>query len=178
MALCAVNYPTLRRDDYEWIQSIRREHDRLFFDVVAPHISLVFPTDKIDEAKLTEHVAQIASHTNPFDIVIRCAILGDPGFMDHAHAFLIPDEGFSSVVRLHDALYTGPLRSELRLDLPFIPHVGVASTPGIDDCKALVDRINATGPEIRGRVETIDIVGYDGKTTWAVTQCALEGREA
>lgn len=175
MALCAVNYPTMSAEDYDWIQSIRREHDALFFGVVEPHLAIVFPTDRIEESVLIEHVSKIVAKIAPFELVLRCATLGDPSFMEHAHAFLIPDEGFSSVVKLHDALYSGPLRSELRLDLPFVPHIGVASTPAIEDCKALVDRLNSERFEIRSRVEKLDVIGYDGVTTWTIQECALMG---
>lgn len=48
--------------------------------------------------------------------MLRYALLGDPDFQDHAHAFLIPDEGFSDVVHLLDRLYSGPLADDLRLD--------------------------------------------------------------
>ena len=34
MALAAVNYPTLSAQDADWIQSIRRQHDELYFEVV------------------------------------------------------------------------------------------------------------------------------------------------
>ncbi|MBZ5499647.1 MAG: 2'-5' RNA ligase family protein [Acidobacteriia bacterium] len=173
MAICAVNYPTISSGDYEWIQSIRREHDALFFDVVRPHFTLVFPTENVEKSEFIAHVAEVAKRISPFDVVLRCAILGDPSFMDHAHAFLVPDEGFSDVVRLHDALYTGPLRAELRLDLPFIPHIGVASTPRIAECKAIVDDLNSKGFEIHARVEKLDIIGYDGNRTWTIEECAL-----
>lgn len=48
----------------------------------------------------------------------------------------------------------------------------------IQDCKALVDRINSMRRELHGRVETIEIIGYDGRATWGVKQFALEGRKA
>ena len=178
MAFCAVNYPTISSEDYEWIQNIRREHDLLFFDVVEPHFTLVFPTDIIEKSTLIAHIAKIAAQISPFEAVLRCATLGDPNFMDHAHAFLIPDEGFSDVVRLHDALYTGPLQSELRLDLPFVPHIGIASIPHVDECKEIVDCLNAEGFEIRARVERLDVIGYDGKKTWTIEECALDGGDA
>lgn len=142
------------------------------------HFTLVFPTDNIEKSVLIGHVARIAAQISSFEVVIRCATLGDPSFMDHAHAFSIPDEGFSGVVRLHDALYTGPLRSELRLDLPFVPHIGVAGIPQIDECKTIADRLNREKFEIRARVEMIDIIGYDGKKTWAIEEFALTGGEA
>jgi hypothetical protein len=173
MALAVVNYPAIAKDDLDWIQSVRREHDHLFFSVVAPHFTIVFPTDGVAQSTLIEHVAERVSVFHSFEVVFRCAILGDPDFMSHAHAFLTPDEGFSHVVRLHDALYTGPLASELRLDLPFIPHVGIASTPSLEECKAIVDRLNEERFEIRGRVDTLDVIGYDGTRVWNVKKYGL-----
>jgi hypothetical protein len=55
MALAIVNYPTLSDDDFEWIQSVRRKHDELYFDVIDPHFPFVFPTDDISESTLIDH---------------------------------------------------------------------------------------------------------------------------
>lgn len=173
MAFAVVNYPRLSEADFDWIQSIRQEHDRLYFDVIDPHFPLVFPTDGVPEQTLLEHVGRHADEALAFDIVLRCAILGDPDFQDHAHAFLVPDEGFSNVVRLHDRLYTGPIAEFLRLDLPFIPHVGVASAPRPEDCKAIVDELNAERFELQGRVDTLDVVAYDGENVRTIEQFSL-----
>lgn len=173
MALAVVSYPAIGKDDFDWIQSIRREHDHLFFGVVAPHLTIVFPTDGIAQSALIEHVADRVSVCQSFEIVFRCAILGDPDFMGHAHAFLTPDEGFSDVVRLHDRLYTGPLASELRMDLPFIPHVGIASTPSLEECKTIVNELNEERFEIRGQVDALDVIGYDGTRVWSIERYAL-----
>lgn len=178
MSLCVVNYPTIGTKDFDWIQSVRSRHDPLFFKVVAPHITLVFPTDAVDESILVSHVKEKASGVSSFDLVFRCAIVGDPSFMDHAHAFLIPDEGFSDIVRLHDRLYTGPLASELRLDLPFIPHIGIANTRELSECKTIVDQLNQEIVEIRGTVDVLDIIGYDGEAVWTIEQCPLAGGAA
>ena len=173
MAFAVVNYPTFSKDDFDWIQSVRRQHDRLYYDVVDPHVTLVFPTDDICELTLIHHVRQHAEAFPAFEVVFRCAILGDPSFQEHAHAFLVPDEGFSNVVRLHDRLYTGPLEKELRLDLPFVPHVGIANTPTPAACKVIIDNLNAQAFEIRARVETLHVIGYDGKRVWKIEQLDL-----
>lgn len=60
MALAVVNYPTLSDDDYEWIQSVRREHDGLYVDVIDPHFPFVFPTGNVPEATLIDHVQRHA----------------------------------------------------------------------------------------------------------------------
>ena len=173
MALVVVNYPTLSDEDLAWIQAIRKAHDPLYFDVIGPHLALVFPTEAVSEETLIAHVRRQVASVAPFEVVFRCAILGDPDFEDHAHAFLVPDEGFSDIVKLHDRLYVGPLRSELRLDLPFVPHVGIANTPEPEACKAIIDAINAEDFEIRGRVEALDVIGYDGARVWTIETIGL-----
>lgn len=176
MALAVVNYPTLSEDDVAWIQAIRQKHDPLYFNVIDPHFTLIFPTDAVSERTLIDHVRRCIGESISFDVVFRCVILGDPDFQEHAHAFLVPDEGFSDVVRLHDRLYTGLLAGELRLDLPFIPHVGIANTPRPEQCKIIVDQLNAEEFEIRGRVEMLDVIGYDGERVWTIEQFSLLGR--
>jgi hypothetical protein len=39
-SLLVVNYPTISQKDFEWIQNIRREHDRLNFNAIAPHFGI------------------------------------------------------------------------------------------------------------------------------------------
>ncbi len=178
MAICVVSYPTLSSEDFDWIQSIRRQHDHLFFDVVAPHFTIVFPTDDVEESILIEHVTQNLCTVTAFDFVCRCAILGDLSYMEHAHIFLVPDEGFSNLVRLHDQLYTGVLKTQLRLDLPYIPHIGVASIANVSAGKVLVDQLNCEEFELRGRVDTLDVIGYDGEKTWGIQSYSLSAHKS
>ena len=173
MALVVVNYPTLAEEDFGWIQTIREVHDRLYYHVVDPHFTLVFPTDGLTSDNLLSHVQEHADSFEPFEFVLRCVILGDADFEGHAHAFLVPDEGFSNIVKLHDRLYTGPLRGEQRLDLPFIPHIGIANAPKLESCKETVDTLNAKGFEIRGRVESVNVIGYDGRKVWDIERVKL-----
>jgi 2'-5' RNA ligase len=74
---------------------------------------------------------------------------------------------------LHDAFYSGVLEKELRLDLPFVPHIGVASYPGVNQCKKIVDELNQQDFEIEGKVENLDIIEFDGNSTKTIEQIAL-----
>ncbi len=94
MPLAVVNYPTLAGEDFNWIQSVRQKYDRLYFDVIAPHFSLVFPTEAVTEEELINHVRQCMAGVSAIEVALRCAILGDPGFQEHAHAFLVSGRGF------------------------------------------------------------------------------------
>lgn len=177
MALAVVNYPTFPDKDLDWIQSVRGKHDPLYYGIIDPHITLVFPTEDISQQSLIDHISKHARSSSPFEVVFRCAIIGDPNFQNHAHAFLIPDEGFSDIVQLHDRLYTGLLADELRLDIPFIPHVGIANTPTVEECKVIVDALNAEEFEIRGLVETLDVISYDGESVSTIKQFRLGAAE-
>jgi hypothetical protein len=58
MSLLVIGYPTIAEVHFLWIQQIRAQHDRLYYDVVAPHFTLVFPVVTIDQQIFLEHVKQ------------------------------------------------------------------------------------------------------------------------
>jgi 2'-5' RNA ligase len=168
MALAVVSYPSFSKNDLDWIQSVRRKHDKLYYDIINPHITIVFPTENVSKQNFIEHIREQTLSISPFEIVFRCAIIGDPNFQNHAHIFLIPDEGFSDIVLLHDRLYTGLLIDELRLDILFIPHMGIANKPTPEDCKPLIEKLNAEKFDIRGLVDTLDVINFDGESVWTI----------
>jgi hypothetical protein len=155
--LVAIAYPSLSPEDFAWIQGVRAAHDELYFGVIEPHITFVFPTKTLEADKLAAHVRAASAEVPSFDFVLRCAVVWGDATQPWWHVFLVPEEGFSAIVRLHDRLYTGPLAGELRLDIPFIPHLGIGTSQDPQACKALVDRINDQGVAIDGRIDRLDI---------------------
>jgi 2'-5' RNA ligase len=172
-SLLVINYPTISAEDFDWIQQIREQHDPLYWSVVAPHFTVVFPVFNLEEKAFIHHVAQVAKEIEAFDFVLRCAVLGDDAFSDFTHVFLVPDEGYSKIVKLHDRLYTGILANELRLDIPFVPHIGIANSLNAQACKDLVDDLNARAFEIKGRVEKLDIIWYENDEVITINQVSL-----
>ena len=71
MALVVVNYPTLTEKDFQWIQSVRKKYDKLFYDVVNPHFTLVFPIENISFESLAKHIQKVAENFEPFEFIIR-----------------------------------------------------------------------------------------------------------
>ncbi|MEH1799260.1 MAG: 2'-5' RNA ligase family protein [Nostoc sp.] len=104
-----MNYPTISAFDFAWIQNVRKQHDELYLQVINPHFTLVFPAFNFLEAPFINHVQQVTQKTQAFDFVIRCAVLSNDVFSQYTHVFLVPDEGYSNIVKLHDCLYTGVL---------------------------------------------------------------------
>jgi 2'-5' RNA ligase superfamily len=160
--LLVVNYPTISKDYWKWIQEIRQQYDELNFRVIDPHFTLVFPLIDIDLSTLISHVRQFVQKIPAFEFTLRCAVLSNDAFSDYTHVFLVPDEGYSKIVKLHDRLYTAVLADQLRLDLSFIPHIGIANSLNARICKELVDRLNSQQLEISGRIEQLDIIWSEG----------------
>jgi 2'-5' RNA ligase len=172
-SLLVVNYPTISAEDFDWIQSVRKQHDQLHWEVVDPHFTIVFPVFSLEEKAFIHHIEQAVKEIETFDFVLRCAVLGDDAFSDFTHVFLVPDEGYSRIVRLHDRLYTEVLTNELRLDIPFVPHIGIANSRNAQACKYLVDDLNARSFEIKGRVEKLDIIWYEDDKVGTIEQVSL-----
>jgi hypothetical protein len=131
-SLLVVNYPTISKQDFEGIQNIRQRHDRLNFKAIDPHFTLVFPIADIDPEPLVSHIARLTYCTNAKILLLQ-----------QFRAVLCPPW------------------STLRLDIPFIPHIGIGNSLDPHSCKHLVDRLNADRLEIHGRVERLDLIWSD-----------------
>lgn len=167
MHLAVVCYPELVEGAREWIEDLRSQYAGLQHDPLPPNMNLVYPVANLDSTKLIEHVQHVVESFAPFRFVVRCAIPVKDTLSPSTYVILPPDEGFSSVVFLRDALYTGILGDHLSDDAPFIPHVAVGYTDDIDYARRIVDDINGVEFEMEGEVRTLDIlhIGDDGIKT-------------
>lgn len=159
MSLLVVAYPQIESKDYNWIQSFRAKYDR-YFNLIEPHFTIVFPVEGIEETKFISHAKKISKKFNEFYFVLRCAQIVKDSFSEYTDVFLIPEEGYRIFVKLHDLLYTEILEQELRLDIPFIPHLGIANDKNPFACKKLADEINNKNIEIVGAINRLSVISY------------------
>jgi len=82
-----------------------------------------------------------------------CADLKD----DSAYVFLVPDDGYAAISKLHDRLYTGPLAPSLRLDFPYVPHITIGAKQSRVEAKKLCEILNEQHLEISGVINTITV---------------------
>jgi len=174
MSLLVLAYPTIEKKDLNWIQSIRKEHDERYYKIVNPHFTIVFPVNNCDYNQLSEHVKKVTRKFGTFFFVLRCAQIVKDSFSDYTDVFLIPEEGYRLFVKLHDALYTGILEKELRLDIPFIPHLGIANSLDPLKCKDLSDKLNSKNIEIVGAINKLDIVSYEENVVKSLGSIVLQ----
>ena len=171
--LLVVSYPIISVENFAWIQAIRQQYDVLNFSAIDPHFTLVFTLIDIDRATLISHVQQSIQDIPAFEFTLRCAVLSNDAFYEYTHVFLVPDEGHSKIVKLHDRLYTAVLADRLCLDIPFIPHIGIANSPNARSCKELVDQLNSQHFEIRGRIDRLDIIWSEGDLVETIASVKL-----
>ena len=172
-ALLVLAYPTLSREDYTWIQAIRATHDEVNYQLVKPHFTLVFPSYGVKQDRFITHIKAMVADFPVFHFVLRSAIVAKDSFNESTHVFLVPDEGHSYFIKLHDRLYTGRLSPELRLDIPYIPHIGVANAINPEHCKKVVDDLNAQNFAVTGQIVNLDIVVYANDRVETISQVKL-----
>src|SRR5579884_1692965 len=173
MPYLVIAYPTLVQQDRQWIQEIRAQHDRELASVVAPHFTLVFRLIDVEASKLIEHVKAVVERWRSIPFVLRCALPIPDGVSEETSVFLVPEEGFSALVKLHDDLYRGMLASALRLDLPFVPHLTVGKTRDPWQAKALADQLNQQSLALQGRLEALDVIEYKQMTVKTLERLPL-----
>ena len=158
MSLLVLAYPELGRQDHDRIQEFRREHDGIFYEVVAPHFPLVFAVTGWTEADFIAEAAARAKGVAAFDVRLRSAVVIKDALSDYFHVILVPDEGFGRLVRLHDRLYADRLFPHRRLDIGFIPRLGVANSTDPLQCAGWAAEWNAGDFAIQGRIAALDVV--------------------
>ncbi len=63
-----------------FVQSYRKDNDDLFFNIVNPHFTIVFPVFDISEEEFTGEVKNKSANSVKFDFVIRCATINKDAF--------------------------------------------------------------------------------------------------
>ncbi|NLD55007.1 MAG: 2'-5' RNA ligase family protein [Burkholderiaceae bacterium] len=153
--LYTLAYPFLAPDDAARIEAIRQAYDPRH-RTVPPHFTLVFGCSAVPNSAYTTHVRGVCRAMPPLRFVCRRAM---PWFEREglAYLFLVPDEGYGDLCRLHDALNGGVLAPHLRRDIPFVPHITIGAGP---DRRAVRDwsrEVNRRPLEIAGSVAALTI---------------------
>jgi 2'-5' RNA ligase len=173
MSNVVLGYPIISPADFEWIQNIRRTNDRLY-EAVNPHFTFVFPTTKLSEDDLIRHTRQKSKGISKIKVTLSKAVVVEDDSKTFFHTFLVPSDGDIDIVALHDLLYTDSLSSELREDIPFVPHVGIATNESESVMQDLADKINADSINISGSIDTLTVASYDGKRVHDIMEMQLQ----
>lgn len=158
--LFTLAYPRLAEKDAKFIEEFRRRHDG-HYELVRAHFTMVFGCSEIDERAYLEHVGEVARLSRPISFVCRYAMLGADDEGERAYVFLVPDEGYSDISRLHDALYRRAMAPFLRLDIPYVPHITLGFSADGAAMKTCCDELNEAALSIHGSVEALTVAALE-----------------
>jgi 2'-5' RNA ligase len=154
--LAIVAYPSLDDADRSWIESIRAQHDPQASRIEA-HFTLVFPVD-VSPGPVAAHTSLVVKLARPISFAVRHARAVGNAVGGGGQVFLVADEGYDEIVKLHDRLYEGLLRPYLRKDVPFVPHLTVAANPDFPWCEGFAEDVNVAQRIVRGALRSIELV--------------------
>ena len=161
MSLLVIAFPVIKAKDFEWIQSFRKANDLLYYQVVDPHFTFVFPVLDKAEQEFIQEIAMQAKDIPPINFEIVKAICHKDELQKGLyHQFLIPGKGNTEIIALHDKLYSGILAPGLRTDIPYIPHIGIGNSKNKDQCGQAVDELNTQPIDISGSIKNLTVVQY------------------
>ncbi len=174
MAYAVLSYPEINDIDYQKIQQYRKKNDEWLFTVVEPHITFVFPVFGMTERDFIAEIEDLATNVPEINFVFRCAIINKDSFSDYYHALLVPDEGFSRIVKLHDKFYGRSLKPYHLMNIDFIPHMGIGTSKNEKKCKSMVDEWNAEDFSIAGTISQLSIVRYENNIIENIKEIRLK----
>lgn len=154
--LAVVAYPALTERDRRWVESVRASYDPQAAQLNA-HFTCFFPA-ALSAPALVEHTTAVAARFPTIPFVIRRTIAFRDPIAGNSHVFLVPDEGREAMIALHDGLYGEALQVHLRRDIPFEPHITVATLETFEECDGLAHAMNGAFPTIRGVVNVLNVV--------------------
>ena len=148
-------------DGLDRIEAFRARHDPMAGRVRA-HLTLVFPfATALTALQIETHVRRVAAKWPPIPVTFRAVRMHENEFV-----FLMASRGAASIVALHDQLYTRSLRSHLRAEFPYEPHITIARHGDPDALDTAYDEAREEfRAESSGVMREIDLlaVGPDGK---------------
>lgn len=162
--------PVFAKADTDWLIHVRETQTH---GLGPPEFTLVFPGAAFAAHEVVQHVEAVCAVTPRIRFCLRSAMIVPDLSMSLFHVFLVPDEGFGAIIRLHDRLHVGPLADCLHPEMPYIPHLTVASVKELDLARRMKASLNANDLAIAGHIDGVEVHQRDSVTPHCVARISL-----
>ena len=162
--------PRFEKADLDWLADIRA---RRTGSRGPPYFTLVFPGAQMEPAAFAALVRAQAEAIPRIRFHLRSALVVAEHSVHRFHVFLVPDEGFGAILKLHDALHAGPIEACLRADTPYLPHITVATSADFTAARKIAAQLNAGGIDIPGVIENLEVERRVGEVIRKVAEIPL-----
>ena len=162
--------PHFDKADLAWLTDIR---SRRAGSRGIPYFTLVFPGVDMEP---TPFAAAIRARVEGGALIrfrLRSALVAPEPLVGRFHVFLVPDEGFGAILKLHDALHTGPIKAALRTDSPYLPHITVATSTDYGVARNLASSLNNGEIDIKGHIDALQVERRAGEVIKLVEEIPL-----
>lgn len=163
--------PHFEKADLAWLTDIRA---RRAGSRGPPYFTLVFPGVQLEPRVFASTVRGLAKDVSHIRFRLRSALVVPEHLVGRFHVFLIPDEGFGAILKLHDLLHAGPLEAALRPETPYLPHITVATTTDHAAARKIARALNQGGIDIAGHIESLEVEARDGETIRRLAEIPLK----
>jgi hypothetical protein len=162
--------PRFDKADLTWITDIRA---RRAGSRGAPYFTMVFGGGDLTLARFTDVIRTQAKGVAPIRFRLRSALVVPEAVVGRFHVFLIPDEGFGAILKLHDLLHAGLAVGILRQDSPYLPHITVATTTDHAKARDLAVALNNRDIDVQGHIEALQVERRDGEVVTLAAEIPL-----
>lgn len=132
------------------IDTVRQRFDPLY-GLIPPHITLVFPFEsKVSSRELVEHMKRVAVGIRPFHLQLHGFAVTPDNYL-----YIQVVDGHDEVTQLHDSLYTGILQSNLRRDIPYVPHLTVGRFHSLKEVKQALQAVSVVTEPFQSTIHDI-----------------------
>jgi len=172
MRLLVLSYPKISKKNYEFIQKIRQEFDP-HFEFVEPHFTLIFSIYDTNTDIFIKEISNLTNTVSTINFQIKSAIINYNPQNETYYALLVPDQGFSNIIKLHESLYSNFFEKYLDLKWQFIPHITIASSQNQNIIKNICQEFNKKNMIISGKVNNLSITTVENKYMKSVAEIKL-----
>jgi 2'-5' RNA ligase len=162
--------PHFEKADLAWLTDIR---SRRAGSRGAPYFTLVFPGVQMEPHAFAERIRKNAADIPRIRFRLRSALVVPETTVRRFHVFLIPDEGFGAILKLHDVLHVGPVEAAIRPDTPYLPHITVATSADRNEARKVAQALNQGGLDISGHIEALTVERRTGEVIREIAEIPL-----
>lgn len=162
--------PHFDKGDLAWLTDIR---SRRAGSRGPPYFTLVFPGAQMEAHAFAEQIRRNAGDFPRIRFRLRSALVAPEHSVQRFHVFLILDEGFGAILRLHDRLHAGPIETAIRPETPYLPHITVATTATHHEARKVAQALNQGDLDISGHIEALTVERRTGEVIRDVAEIPL-----
>lgn len=150
-------YPQFEPSVAERVRRFRTENEPARAELVPPHVTLVFGLMNIRPHEFLEHCEAVANRSSQFEVsFVSEEITHDP-FEKTYKLLLVSSTGSFQLAALHEQLYEGAQMAERKDDIPYRPHMTVATNPDRTPVERL-DTSSLGGFPLLGTIRALEVV--------------------